>query len=141
MMDWMMFDGRERQFISQFTPGTVGFIYEIEFSNGKKYLGRKALYHTRKLPPLKGAKKKRIVTKESDWKNYNGSFKDKDLRKKIKSGQITLVKRIILAECLDKWSLTYYETYYLFLKNCLLSDEYYNANILGKFYKPKNLQQ
>jgi len=39
----------------------VGFVYEItDLSNNKKYIGKKLFWAVRKLPPLKGKKRKRI---------------------------------------------------------------------------------
>jgi hypothetical protein len=134
---WKFASGKEANFIQAFNKEALGFIYEVEFNNGKKYLGRKALYHTRTLKPLKGKKKKRIKVVESDWLKYIGSFKDEELKEQMKSGHLTVVKRTILRECLSKWEMSYYETKHLFEKDCLLSNEYYNNNILGKFYKPK----
>ena len=59
----------------------VGFVYELEDkSNGKKYIGKKLLWSKRRLPPLKGKKRKRVQVKESDWKDYYGSNEEvKDL--------------------------------------------------------------
>ena len=49
----------------------VGFVYELEDkSNGKKYIGKKLLWSKRRLPPLKGKKRKRTQIKESGWKDY-----------------------------------------------------------------------
>lgn len=134
---WKFTSGYEVTSLIEFHSETVGFIYEIEFNNGKRYIGKKSLWHTRKLKPLKGTRKKRIKTVESDWSNYMGSFKDKDLIQQMKDGHLTVVKRTILRECKNKWEMTYYETKYQFEKDCLLSEEYYNNNILGKFYRPR----
>lgn len=114
----------------------VGFIYEVEFSNGKKYLGRKAFFHNRKLPPLKGYKRKRKVVVESDWRKYIGSSKNEDLNESLKNGEITVVSKSILKFCESLWEMTYYETKHLFERDCILDENYYNNNILGKFYRP-----
>ena len=123
--------------LDDFAKGAVGFIYEIEFNNGKKYLGRKALYHKRTMRPLKGKKRKRVKMVESNWKDYLGSFKNQGLKEKIKTGEIYPVRRAIITVCYDAWQMTYFETKYLFVRDCLLDDNYYNNNILGKFYKPE----
>jgi len=132
-----LFPGGAILFITDFPEPTVGFIYEVEFNNGKKYIGRKALWHNYSLPPLKGKKRKRKRQRESDWKTYNGSFKDEELKKEIAEGKLFPIKRTILKRCTTNWEMTYYETKYLFEHDCLLSDDYYNSNILGKFYRPK----
>ena len=54
-----------------------GFVYLItNLSNGKMYVGKKAFWKTKKLPPLKGKKNKRHSKVESDWKTYYGSSKE-----------------------------------------------------------------
>ena len=50
-----------------------GFVYKItNTENNKFYIGKKIFQNTRKLPPLKGQKRKRTVIKESNWKTYWG---------------------------------------------------------------------
>lgn len=39
----------------------------------KSILEKKVIKFNKKLPPLKGTKKKRLVEKESNWINYYGS--------------------------------------------------------------------
>lgn len=131
------YNGEDVTAIQWFPEDSIGFIYEIEFNNGKKYLGRKALYHKKTSPPLKGKKRKRVKYVESNWKKYNGSFKDPELIENLKKGYLVPVKRKIIRICFTPWEMTYYETKLLFDRDCLLSNEYYNNNILGKFYKPK----
>lgn len=138
MVEWT-YRKKNIEKIEDFKKGAVGFIYEIEFSNGKKYLGRKALFHNRKLPPLKGYKRKRKVVVESDWKKYIGSPKDVDLKRELKNGTLKVKSRAILKVCETPWEMTYFETKYLFARDCILREEYYNSNILGKFYRPKNV--
>ena len=137
-MNWIHEKGiKEYKEVSDFPEEAVGFIYELHFSNSRKYIGRKALYHTRTLKPVKGTKRKRKVTKESDWKKYAGSIKHEDYKKEIKSGSIFLLKKVVLKVCFDKWDMTYYETKYQFDRDCLVDQCYYNGNILGKFYRKK----
>jgi len=131
------FTKREIKCLEDVDPGTHGFIYEIEFSNNMRYIGRKNFFHNKTLPPLKGQKRKRKKVVESDWQNYIGSIKEPSFKEGLKNGDITPIRRTILRFCNTPWEMTYYETRYLFVKNCLLSEYYYNSNILGKFYKPK----
>ena len=43
----------------------VGFVYEIlDTANGMKYIGKKNFWSTRRLPPLKGKSRKRVIVKE-----------------------------------------------------------------------------
>ena len=54
---------------------TQGFVYIIlNKINNKKYIGRKYFYSTRRVKK-KGSKRRKVVRKESDWKQYVGSSK------------------------------------------------------------------
>lgn len=121
--------------IEDMPENTFGFIYEVEhIPSGRKYLGKKVLQFTRKLPPLKGYRRKRTVVKESDWKDYYGS--QAEIKKLVKEGKESDFKRTILKFVPSKKLLTYYETKYLFINGVLEKDnEYINDNILGKFYR------
>lgn len=130
-----IYKGSEINSIDDMPENTFGFIYIVEhLTTGKKYIGKKVLYFNRKLPPLKGYKRKRKVIKESDWKTYYGSQKEiKDL---LKEGKESEFKREILKFVKSKKLLTYFETKYLFIYEVLEKDStFYNDNILGKFYR------
>ena len=118
---------------------TFGFIYQVTYlPTNEKYLGKKFIYFSKKLPPLKGFKSKRKVSVESDWKKYYGSHdKIKTLLKENKHDDF---KREILEFAFNKKHLTYLETKYLFTNNVLENNEYINDNILGKFFR-KDLVQ
>lgn len=120
--------------IEDMPEGTFGFIYEVIHNpTGDKYLGKKVLQFNRKLPPLKGQKRKRKVVKESDWKTYYGSHQTiKTLIKEDKQGEFS---REILQFVPTKKLLTYYECKYLFKKEVLENEKYINDNILAKFYR------
>ena len=121
--------------LEDFPENTFGFVYEIEFSNKKRYVGSKFLHHKKTLKPLKNTKRKRKTTVESDWKTYIGSVKDENFLEEIKTNKIYPVKKIILKLCFSSKNLSYWETKYLFLKDCLENNNYYNNNILGKYYR------
>lgn len=130
------YQGRIMNDISDFPKNTYGFIYEvIHKPTGIKYIGKKVLYFNRTLPPLKGQKRKRKITKESDWKTYHGSHpKVKELLLETKDMQD--FERKILQICSSSKELTYYECKYLFIKEVLEErNNYINDNILGKFYR------
>ena len=120
---------------SQFPSGAFGFIYRIiHIPSGKQYIGRKQLLSNRTLPPLKGAKRKRKVQKESDWKTYYGSHPE--IKEFIKAGMGDDFEREILEFAFSPKHLTYLETRYLFEKRVLeFPNLYYNDNILGKFFR------
>lgn len=123
----------------------MGFIYEITFTDGSKYIGKKNLYSERTLAPLKSGKPREghicftfriknkhkvdyeVVKIESDWKKYKGSHKD------CKNKEPMIKK--ILAFAYNKLELTYLEAKALFVYEVLEKSEYINDNILGSFYR------
>jgi len=130
--------------IEDIPQDTFGFIYiTTHIPTGKRYLGKKSLYHTatKKLgkkelaeqPITRGrAKTTKQVTKESDWKTYYGS--EEFIKHAIKNKQHNEFTREITHFVSSKKLLTYYETKYQFIYSVLESDEWLNTNILGKFY-------
>ena len=130
--------------ISQFPKDTFGFIYKVTHNpTGKIYFGRKNLFHNRKQKLSKRAialiegpgrkPKYKTVVKESDWQTYFGS--NKEVQSLIKQGKSNEFTREILKFCPNKKLLTYYETKFLFMNEVLENpDQYFNDNILGKFY-------
>jgi hypothetical protein len=105
-----------------------GFVYLItNLTNNKKYIGKKSFW-TRKKDPKTGRRK----TKESDWKNYFSSCDQ--LKEDVKTLGKDNFSRYILYLCPHKKSMSYYETYEQFKRNVLMTDDYYNTNIEGKFF-------
>jgi hypothetical protein len=105
-----------------------GFVYRITcISNGKKYIGKKQFWSNQKRPPLKGQKRSRRVTKESDWKKYYGSSNDlkEDLQKYGKEN----FKREILELTTCKWESAYLELMWQLKENAILREDYYNGII------------
>ena len=130
--------------IEDFPEDTFGFIYIVKHRpSGMSYIGKKVLYHNvkKKLtkkeiaeqtgPGRKSATK--VVVKESDWKTYYGSAKP--IMALIKDGKQEEFTREILQLVPNKKLLTYYECKYLFKYGVLEHPlEYFNDNILGKFF-------
>ena len=120
--------------IEKMPKNTFGFIYEVCYiPTNEKYLGKKVLQFNKKLPPLKGFKRKRKVVVESDWQTYYGSHQK--IKTFLKEGKQNNFKRIILEFAFNKKHLTYLETKYLFSNHVLENTEYINDNILGKFFR------
>ena len=143
-MNWL-YNEKEITDISQFPPNTFGFVYEVITPKGKKYIGKKVLYHNQKKKLTKaelaeqtgrGRKKTfRVIQKESDWKKYFGS--NTHLKNQISKGEVTLkdLHKQIIEVAFTKKHLTYLETKTLFQLEVLEKpEEYYNDNILGKFF-------
>lgn len=116
-----------------------GFVYKItNIENNKFYIGKKIFKNTRKLPPLKGQKRKRTVIKESNWKTYWGS--SKSLLEDVKILGEDKFEKTILRLCKTKKQATYWEMHYQIINEVLNNpSQTYNDNILGKFF-PKDLE-
>lgn len=106
-----------------------GFVYRItNLSDGMKYIGKKFFWSVRKLPPLKGKKRKRTVTKESDWRTYFGSnaiLKEEALRLGTDN-----YLREILHMCETKGACSYWEAKLQFEHDVILREDYHNQLIM-----------
>jgi len=144
-MNWM-YKGEEMTSIEDFPPSTFGFTYRVtHIPSDKMYIGKKVLKFTRKVKlgkkdlamyeGVKGRKPSyKQIVKESDWKTYWGS--NKHLLELLKNDPPENFKREILTLAPSKKLLTYEETKALFLYEVLIKpDEYFNDNILGKFFR------
>lgn len=119
----------EEEFLQQFQ----GFVYEIEeLDTGKKYIGKKFFWTTRKLPPLKGQKRKRTKKVQSDWQKYHGS--SDQLKQLVEEHGTHKYKRTILRLCKTKGECSYYEAKLQFEMDVLLRDDYYNEFIGCKIH-------
>lgn len=139
---------------------TLGFIYLItNLTNGKKYIGKKNISCWKKVSAkvfeeskAKGETVKRHKNKstskkgepvwvyqvriEGPWAKYNGS--NEELKADIKKGHKIQKEILAVASCAKY--LTYLEVEAQFKMNVLAnSEEYYNQNILGKFW-PNDLK-
>ena len=131
--------------LSQFPENTLGFVYMVTHkATGKSYIGKKVLYHTKKMKIGKRelAKMEHVVgrkpsyklaVKESDWKTYYGS--QAEIKKILLEEGPEAFDREILKFADSKKLLTYYEVKYQMIYQVLEKpDEYFNDNVLGKFY-------
>jgi hypothetical protein len=106
----------------------IGFVYLItNLTNGKKYIGKKLAQFKKTRPPLKGKKRKRRSTVESDWKSYWGSS-DKLLEDIKHLGEENFTREI-LHFCTTRGQLSYLEAKEQFDREVLLTEEYYNGII------------
>ena len=131
--------------ISDFPDNTHGFVYIItHIPSNKAYIGRKILQNTSKvklgkkeLKELEGVVGRRpsykMAVKESNWKTYWGS--NKYLLELYKTEPKENFNRHILICASTKKQLTYYEVKYQMIYQVLEKpDEFFNDNILGKFF-------
>lgn len=110
-----------------------GFVYQItELDTGKKYIGKKFFWRPKTLPITK-TRKRRVRTRvESDWRTYFGS--SAEVQSLVESKGQSNYKREILRLCRTKGECSYYEAREQFLRDVLLSDEYYNSFIGCKIH-------
>lgn len=125
--------------IDDMPKDTVGFVYQItHIPTGKKYIGKKILKHKKTRPPLKGYKRKRVEYVESDWKTYYGSHEG--IKQLLKENSENDFHREIIDFATTKKYLSYLETKYQFQLGVLeKQSEYFNSNILGKWY-PRDIE-
>ena len=131
--------------LEDFPQDAFGFIYITTHKpSGISYIGKKSLYHNvkrkltkKELAEQTGRGRKpttQVVQKESDWKTYYGSAKP--ILEILKEGKHDDFTREILQIVNNKKLLTYYECKYLFKYGVLENPvEYFNDNILGKFFR------
>ena len=144
-MSWININGEIISKISDFPDNTFGFVYRtVHKPTNKTYIGKKVLYYQRKVKltqkELKlyegvvGRKPSyKLAIKESNWMDYWGS--NKLLKEIMDLEPVENFERHIIKTAPNKKLLTYYETKYQFLYQVLEKpDEFFNDNILGKFF-------
>ena len=142
-----------------------GFIYQINYTNGKKYIGKKQFHSETTQKVLKTGiprENSQRITKrikmtadelaertpaqvKKNVKNKMVEFemviKENDWRTYVGSCKdvkgFKIESRVILEICYDKLNLTYCEIKWQLRKDVLVDDDYVNSNILGKFYVGK----
>ena len=123
-MNWTH-NGKEIVTHDDLNPECTDFVYLITYTNGKMYIGKKAVRSVRKKPPLKGKKRPRRVMTNLKFDTYEGSH-----------GVIGLVveSKEILYQCSARKTATYIETALLFEHDAIFDDMYVNKNIGGSFF-------
>ena len=143
-MNWIYIK-KEMETISDFPDNTYGFVYRITHKpTGKTYIGRKILQNITKVKLGKKELKElanvvgrrpvyKMAVKESNWKTYWGS--NKYMKELYKTEPKENFDRQIIICAPTKKLLTYYELKYQILYEVLEKpDEFFNDNILGKFF-------
>lgn len=109
------------EFTEDMIGDNVGFVYIItNLTNGKQYVGKKSFTKSKTYQKNKKKKKTRV---SSDWITYTGS--NDQLNEDIKNGD--QIKKQILYLCSSKGWMSYMETKEILVRDCLLSDKYYNT--------------
>lgn len=126
------YEGKE--FTSDDIGDYIGFVYMItDKSNDKKYIGKKLLKSKRRLPPLKGQKRRRTKIVETDWMKYFGSSEEVKLM--VEEKGVDNFHREILHLCHKKGELGYLELYEQITRHALLKEDYYNGIVQAKIHR------
>ena len=141
-----LYNGKEINNLEDFGENPpFGFIYVVtDTPTGKKYIGKKQLYHTSKTklgkkellaaPKTQGRPQKfKQVVKESDWQKYYGS--NETIKQLIKEGKQEEFTREIVQLVHNKKMLGYLEVKWQFKYEVLeYPDRWFNNNINSKWY-------
>lgn len=112
--------------------GFVGMVYRItNLIDNRKYIGKKIFTFTNRVKRV--GKKRRVVRKKpSDWRQYYGS--SESLSRDVELYGSDNFKREVLALCRSKKAMSYVEIHHCFIEKVLETPEFYNTNIMGKFF-------
>jgi len=118
------------------------FVYlVINKVNNKKYIGRKFTKKRNRKKLSETSIRRKLIITESDWRYYKSS--SKDLQNDILKDGEENFDFIILEWCKNRISAMYLEVEYQ-IKNDVLTKkmdngeyEYYNTNIMSKYFRPK----
>lgn len=112
-----------------------GFIYEIKNNlNGRIYIGKKQCVRRIKRKPLKGKKRNRIESRESDWRDYTSS--STELNEDIKKHGKNNFTFTIIKVCGSKWELGYEEIKEQIFRDVLKTENFYNGIINVRIGRP-----
>ena len=109
----------------------TSIVYELQFSDLTKYIGKLVVRSMRRLKPTKAQlairkNYKRIELKDVPFVNYEGSSSENEGK--------TVVSKEILYQSSNKKTATYIETALLFENDVLFNDTYNNKNISGVYF-------
>lgn len=118
--------------LEELPDDVFGFVYRITNKiTGKKYIGRKYVTVNRRVK-RKGSKRRRVITKESNWREYIGSSNEliADIEE-LGKDKFTFE---ILAFGYSKGQVNYLEEAVQYKYNVLFDDTYYNSSIGSRKY-------
>ena len=129
-MTWFYHNTAE-QFKEEDIQDHLGFVYLItHMPTGRKYVGKK-FFTKAKTKQVKGKKKKIRVS--SDWETYWSS--SEELKAEVKTNGEEQYTREILHLCKTRSACSYLETWEIFSRHALLSEQYINSWVTCKIHK------
>ena len=118
-------------FTEEDVGNSYGFVYEIvNLTNNRRYIGKK-FFTKAGTRQIKGKKKK--VRLSSGWENYWSS--SDELKADVKQLGDDNFTRTILYLCKSRSECSYRETKEIFIRDALLTDDYYNKWVSCKIHK------
>jgi hypothetical protein len=118
-------------FTEEDVGNSYGFVYEIvNLTNNRRYIGKK-FFTKAGTRQIKGKKKK--VRLSSGWENYWSS--SDELKEDVKKLGDENFTRTILYLCKSRSECSYRETKEIFIRDALLTDDYYNKWVSCKIHK------
>lgn len=153
MINYWIYKNKRISKIEDIPENVFGFVYRIILTDNEgktfKYIGKKQLYSKRKkkftkkqLSTItdKRVKKYEHIVTETDWVSYNSSCIP--LKEIIINKQYKKIKKEIISFCYSSTELKYEEAKQILINDCLIHDDYFNANvqikIIGKLKFNKN---
>jgi hypothetical protein len=129
-MNWT-YKGEEIKSHLDLHPDCTDFVYELTFTDGTKYIGKKTVRSVRRLKPTKEqlAKRKNAVRKELKnlpFVKYVGSSSENTDK--------VLSKKEILYQSSNKKTASYLEVVLLILNDAIFNDKFTNKNISGTYF-------
>jgi hypothetical protein len=126
--DWTY---KGQPFTEEEVGDAYGFVYEIvNQTNQRCYIGKK-FFTKAGTRQIKGKKKK--VRLSSGWENYWSS--SDELKADVKTIGDDNFTRTILYLCKSRSECSYRETKEIFIRDALLSEDYYNRWVSCKIHK------
>lgn len=118
----MIWTYNNREFTGDGIGDYFGMVYLITNTRtGRKYVGKKFFTKAARRQVKGKSKKVRIA---SDWEKYFGS--NKVIQEEVKTLGEDVFKREILHLCKSRSECSYWETWEIFNRDALRTDDYYN---------------
>ena len=116
----------------------IGFVYCVtNLINGKKYIGKKNFYSTRRVRQRNKTKRK-VVKSDSNWQQYFGS--NADIISDVETLGVHNFRRDILRFCKTKAEMSYFEIKEQIEREVLFKPENFYNNYIGCRIHRKHLK-